>query len=143
MIHPRFPFILGIMILTAAHTYAQGGGYKIVVHSSNPLTSVKKDEIARIFSKKSTKFSDGRKALPVDLPVDSSVRDSFSKGVLGKPASAMNSYWQQQIFSGKDVPPPLKREDAVISFVLSNEYAIAYISSGADTSGLKVITVVD
>lgn len=139
----RFQVILGTVILTAVHLCAQGGGYKIVVHSSNPLTSVKKDEIARIFTKKSTKFSDGRKALPVDLPVESSVRDSFSKSVLGKPASAVNSYWQQQIFSGKDVPPPLKREDAAISFVLSNEFAIAYVSAGADTAGLKVVTVVE
>jgi len=49
----------------------------------------------------------------------------------------------QQIFSGRDVPPPQKSEAAVISFVRSNENAIAYVSAGADTAGLKVITVGD
>lgn len=139
----RFPVIVGIVLLAAAQVCAQGGGYKLVVHASNTMTSIKKDEIARLFTKKSTQFSDGRKASPVDLPLNSAVRDSFSKSLLGKPSSAMGSYWQQQIFSGKDVPPPIRSEDAAISFVRSNESGIAYVSSGADTAGLKVITVAE
>lgn len=141
MRHSRFRFIVGMMLLGVAPLWAQGGGYKLVVHASNPVTSVTKDDLARIFLKKSTKFSNGHKASPVDLPLTSPVRDSFSKGVLGKSAAAVNSYWQQQIFSGKDVPPPFKNEDAAISFVLSNPDGIAYVSATADTAGLKVITI--
>jgi ABC-type phosphate transport system substrate-binding protein len=139
----RFPFIVAMVLLAAANIWAQGGGYKIVVNPSNPVTSISKDEVARIFLKKTTKFSDGRTASPVDLAVNSSVRESFSKSVLGKPASAVDAYWQQQIFSGRDIPPPQKSEAAAISFVHANENGIAYVSSSADTSGLKVINVGD
>ena len=139
----RFPYLVAIVLLAAASVWAQGGGYKIVVNPSNPATSMSKDEVARIFLKKSTKFSDGRSASPVDLAVNSSIRENFSKSVLGKPASAVDAYWQQQIFSGRDIPPPQKSENAAISFVRSNENGIAYISSGADTAGLKVINVGD
>jgi ABC-type phosphate transport system substrate-binding protein len=132
-----------MLCLGAANLGAQDGGYKIVVNASNPLTSVSKDEISRIFLKKIAKFSDGHGAAPVDLPANSPIRDNFSKKILGKPASAVDAYWQQQIFSGRDVPPPQKSEAAVISFVRSNENAIAYVSAGADTAGLKVITVGD
>ena len=139
----RFPYLVAIVLLAAASVRAQGGGYKIVVNPSNPATSMSKDEVARIFLKKATKFPDGRSASPVDLAVNSSIRENFSKSVLGKPASAVDAYWQQQIFSGRDIPPPQKSENAAISFVRSNENGIAYISSGADTAGLKVINVGD
>ena len=139
----RFPYLVAIVLLAAASVWAQGGGYKIVVNPSNPATSMSKDEVARIFLKKATKFPDGRSASPVDLAVNSSSRENFSKSVLGKPASAVDAYWQQQIFSGRDIPPPQKSESAAISFVRSNENGIAYISSGADTAGLKVINVGD
>jgi ABC-type phosphate transport system substrate-binding protein len=139
----RFPYMVAIVLLAAANVWAQGGSYKIVVNPSNPVTTMSRDEVSRIFLKKSTRFSDGRSASPVDLPVNSSIRESFSKSVLGKPASAVDAYWQQQIFSGRDIPPPQKSEAAAISFVRSNENGIAYVSAGADTGGLKVVSVGD
>ena len=139
----RILFIGAMVVLAAADIWAQGGGYKIVVNPSNPLTSISRDDVSRIFLKKSTKFPDGRGASPVDLPVNSPVRDSFSKSVHGKPASAVDAYWQQQIFSGRDIPPAQKSEAAALSFVRSNENGIAYVSAGADSGGLKVITVAD
>ena len=45
---------------------AQQGGYKIVVHPSNPGSSVGKTELKRIFLKQRTKWSSGEKAQPVD-----------------------------------------------------------------------------
>jgi ABC-type phosphate transport system substrate-binding protein len=139
----RFPLMAAIVLLASANVWAQGGSYKIVVNSSNPVTSMSGDEVSRIFLKKSTKFPDGRSASPVDLPVSSPIRESFSKKIHGKPASAVDAYWQQQIFSGRDIPPPQKSEAAVLDFVRSNENGIAYVSAGADTSGVKVINVAD
>jgi ABC-type phosphate transport system substrate-binding protein len=139
----RFPFMIAIVLLAAANIWAQGGNYKVVVNPSNPVTSLTKEELARIFLKKNTRFPDGRPVSPVDLPVSSSIRESFSKSVLGKPASAVDAYWQQQIFSGRDIPPPQRSEGAAISFVRSNESGIAYVSAAANTGGLKVINVGD
>jgi ABC-type phosphate transport system substrate-binding protein len=139
----RFPYMVAIVLLAAANVWAQGGNYKVVVNSSNPVASMTRDEVARIFLKKSTKFPDGRSASPVDLPVNSATREGFSRSVLGKPASAVDAYWQQQIFSGRDIPPPQKSEAAAINFVRSNENGIAYVSAGADTAGLKVVSLGD
>ena len=139
----RFPLLATIVLLASAHAWAQGGGYKIIVNPSNPLTSMTRDDVARLFLKKATKFPDGRTASPVDLPLSSPVRESFSKNIHGKPATAVDAYWQQQIFSGRDIPPAQKSESAAINFVRSNENGIAYVSAGADTAGLKVIAVGD
>ena len=139
----KISYIVAIAFFAAANVWGQGGGYKIVVNPSNPVTSMSKDDVARIFLKKSTKFPDGRSVSPMDLPVSSPIRESFSKSVHGKPASAVDALWQQQIFSGRDIPPPQKNEGAVLDFVRSSENGIAYVSAGADTSGLKVITIAE
>jgi len=119
------------------------GGYKVVVNPSISLSSVSRDELSRIFLKKATKFHDGHSASPVDLPASSSVRDSFSRDVHGKPTSAVEAYWQQQVFSGREVPPAEKGEGGALDFVRSNSNGVAYVSSGADTEGVKVVNVTD
>jgi hypothetical protein len=123
---------------------AQGrGGYKVVVNPSISISSISRDELSRVFLKKASKFHDGHAASPVDLPSSSSVRDSFSRDVHGKPTSAVEAYWQQQVFSGREVPPAEKGEGAALDFVRSNSNGIAYVSPGAETDGVKVINVTD
>ena len=131
------------LIFASANVWAQGKSYKVIVNSSNPASSISRGDLSRIFLKKTTKFSDGRSASPVDLPVSSSTRENFSKDVHGKPAAAVEAYWQQLIFSGRDIPPGQKSESGALEFVRSNENGIGYVSPGADTAGVKVISVTD
>ena len=129
------------LILASANVWAQAKSYKVIVNPSNPISSMSREDVSRIFLKKTTKFPDGRGASPVDLSVNSSTRENFSKDVHGKPASAVEAYWQQLIFSGRDVPPAQKSESGALDFVRSNENGIGYVSAGADTAGVKVISV--
>jgi ABC-type phosphate transport system substrate-binding protein len=129
------------LILASANVWAQAKSYKVIVNPSNPISSMSREDLSRIFLKKTTKFPDGRGASPVDLSVNSSTRENFSKDVHGKPASAVEAYWQQLIFSGRDVPPAQKSESGALDFVRSNENGIGYVSAGADTAGVKVISV--
>ena len=132
-----------VLTLVSANVWAQGKSYKVIVNQSNPVSSMRREDVSRIFLKKTTKFSDGRSALPVDLPINSSTRDGFSKEVHGKPSSAVDAYWQQLIFSGRDVPPAQKSDSGALEFVRSNENGIGYVSSGANTAGVKVISVTE
>jgi len=129
------------LIVASANVWAQAKSYKVIVNPSNPISSMSREDVSRIFLKKTTKFPDGRGASPVDLSVNSSTRENFSKDVHGKPASAVEAYWQQLIFSGRDVPPAQKSESGALDFVRSNENGIGYVSAGADTAGVKVISV--
>lgn len=130
------------LVLGAASSWAQvGKGYKVIVNPANPLVSISRDNLSNIFLKRTTKFPNGLHALPVDLPINLAIRDSFSKDVHGKPASAVEAYWQQLIFSGRDVPPPQKSEKSVVDFVRSNEDGVGYVSVSADTTGVKVVNV--
>jgi ABC-type phosphate transport system substrate-binding protein len=139
----RYPFITVLVILASLNVWAQGKGYKVIVNPSNPVSSMSREDVARIFLKKTTKFPDGRSALPVDLAIDSSIRENFSRDIHGKSASAVDAYWQQQIFAGRDVPPVQKGEGAALDFVRSNGSGISYVSPGTNTDSVKVVAIID
>lgn len=129
-------FILGFIINTQAQTF------KVIVNSNNAVTTLSKKEASNYFLKKKSKWASGGKVVPVDQKGNSAVRKSFSQDVHGKPSGAIKSYWQQALFSGQGVPPAEKPSDAeVIAFVKANPGAIGYVSSGANTSGVKVVTI--
>ena len=117
--------------------------YKIIVNTENPVSSLTKIQIARLFLKKQTYWSSGVKVVPVDQLPQKAIRKSFSKDILKKSISSVKSYWQQQIFSGRANPPVEKSSDLeVINFVKNNRGAIGYISKNTKTPpNIKVITV--
>ena len=117
--------------------------YQVIVHSGASVDAISKSDLSKIFQKESRDLPDGTAAVPVDLDAGSSVRAAFSDAVHGRGVSAIESYWQQQIFAGKDVPPEAKASDAeVIAFVSSTPGAIGYVSAGASLgSGVKAVSV--
>jgi len=120
--------------------------FVVVVSASNPVTSVTRDQASKLFLKKVPSWDNGRgDVVPVDQPEGSPVREAFTKAVLHKSVAAVKSYWQQQIFSGRGVPPTEKPSDGdVLSFVRSNPNAIGYVSASASVGGgVKVVNVVD
>ena len=121
----------------------RGSAFVVVVNDQNASAAVPRTVVSRFFLKKAARWENGAAVLPVDLPANSPIRDAFSREVLAKSVSSIKAYWQQQIFSGRDVPPPEKGDDAaVLEFVQSNPNAIAYVSAGASLPrGVKELTV--
>jgi len=115
----------------------------VVVNAANPMTEIDRDGLSKIFLKRSTMWSSGKAIQPVDLPIDAASRGAFSKAVLHKSVTAVRAYWQQQIFSGRDVPPAEKpSESDVLDVVKSDVNAIGYVSSSVILPpGVKRITV--
>jgi ABC-type phosphate transport system substrate-binding protein len=128
----------------AAVIPAAAEGFQVIVHESSTARDVTKAQLSAVFLKKTTRWPNGAPAVPVDQPDSSPARTAFSKDVLGKSVSAVASYWQQQIFSGREVPPAQKANDAaVLEFVKANPGAVGYVSGGAAPAGVKVLTVVE
>ncbi len=119
-------------------------GYRLVVHPSNPVTSVTRTFLQDAFLKRIKRWPNDELLRPVDLEPRSDVRKSFSKRVIGRSVPAVRAYWQQRIFSGRDVPPPeLASDQEVISYVLRYAGGVGYVSAGADLRGTKAIVVRD
>jgi ABC-type phosphate transport system substrate-binding protein len=130
---------------TRRGTPVRGEGFVVVVNEQNTVATMPRARVSRLFLKKVSRWDSGVVALPVDLPADSPVRDAFTRRVLSKSVGSVKAYWQQQIFSGRDVPPPEKPgDDAVLEFVQSNPAAIAYVSPLAPLPrGVRVLGVTD
>lgn len=115
--------------------------FKIVANNSVAASSVTADVLAKVFLKQADKI-EGSAATPVYQGKTSATRIAFDKAILGKSVAGVETFWQQQIFSGKDVPPPSKgSDDDVIAFVKATPGGIGYVSSGAAVAGVKVIAV--
>jgi ABC-type phosphate transport system substrate-binding protein len=106
--------------------------FVVIVNAANPVTSLSVEHASRIFLKKVTSWEDGRVILPVDLPERSPVRIAFTSQVIRRQVAAVSAYWQQRIFSGRELPPPVKDSDAeIILFVEKHPAAIGYVGVGA------------
>jgi ABC-type phosphate transport system substrate-binding protein len=122
--------------------------FVVVVAASNPVSSIKREELARLFLKKTSRWSDGREVVPVDQSAGSAVRGAFTRSVLSVEGmgqiSAVQNFWLQQVYSGHGAPPPVKPSDAdVIAFVNANPGAIGYVSAAPSAGTAKVLTIAD
>ncbi len=128
--------------LAFAQTAGTPGAYRVIVDPHNRVGAVERMFLADAFLKKATRWSNGRVILPVDLGSDSAVRRKFTEDVLKRSVGAVRNYWQQQIFSGRDVPPPeLDSEAEVVQYVLKHPGAIGYVSTGTEIYDCKVVAV--
>jgi len=135
-------FAAPIALLLGDATAAPPPVYVVIVHPSNPTTSADRKFLEDAFLKKTTRWDHGEVIRPVDQVPDSPVRRKFSEEVLRRSVAAVRSYWQQLIFSGRDVPPPeLASDEDVVKYVLKYPGAVGYVSGSADTNGAKIVSV--
>jgi ABC-type phosphate transport system substrate-binding protein len=121
---------------------ATASDFKLVAHPSVPVTSLSRAELSSVFLKKTTRWPDGTPIVPVEPDHDSLLRLAFCRAVHDKTVAMIDSYWQKQVFSGRSSPPMTRASDAeVLAYVRGARGAIGYVSSGADSGGLKEIRV--
>lgn len=136
--------LLGLCLL-GADAQAEprdGEGFSVIVNVDNAMKEASRDFVAEAFLKKTTRWRDGEAIRPVDLPPDSATRRQFSDSVLKRSVAAVRSYWQQRIFTGRDVPPPeLDGDEAVVRYVAKHPGAIGYVGWNAKLAGVRVLTV--
>ena len=123
----------------------QQPGYVVIVNEANGVGAMSAADLSKVFFKKLNRWSTGLDAVPVDLPEGAAARDAFNAGVHGKNLGAVRAYWQQQIFSGRGVPPLEKATDEqVVAFVRATPGAVGYVSSGTVLgAGVKRLQVVN
>ena len=116
--------------------------FSIIVHPQNPVKSVGRSFLADLYLKRATRWEDGESARPIDQRADSAVRRAFSDSVLKRSVAAVKRYWQQRIFSGRDLPPPeLDGDEAVVDYVASHRGAIGYVSATVKLDKTKLVPV--
>jgi len=146
-------WVAAALALAAAFTWAPGDprpgavsasgvSYRVVINPANPVTEVDRKFLADVFLKKITRWESGESVRPVDLRPDATARQQFSDEVLRRSVGAVKAYWQQLVFSGRDVPPPeVDTDEQVIRYVLRFTGGVGYVSGAANLDRVKPISI--
>jgi ABC-type phosphate transport system substrate-binding protein len=135
-------YLLAIWIVRRERTASADETFRVIVCSANPAATASRSFLADVFLKRTSHWEDGQPLHPADLRPESQVRRNFSEQVLKRSVAAVRNYWQQRIFSGRDVPPPeLDSDDAVVRYVATHRGAIGYVSASAKLQDVKVIAL--
>jgi hypothetical protein len=132
-----------VLLLMAGIAVAEELPFRVVVHASNPATSVTRAELSAIYMKRKRSWPDGTEIVPIDHSTISRPRERFSRAVHGKSVAFVTRYWQRLIFSGRAVPPREVRSDAaVLELVRRNVHAVGYVDARTPlVDGVKAIAV--
>jgi TonB family protein len=133
---------VALVALCGCAASLQAQGFQVVVHESNSADRISAGDLARIYLREQTTWSNGSAVVPVDLP-ESSARERFSNVVLGKSTSQIKAHWQREVFAGRAVPPAEEHsEREVLAFVAANPGSVGYVSEGATLpSGVRSLPI--
>jgi hypothetical protein len=146
----RWRGLISSMVIGVALTAAVGAAlaqpsepaFRLIVNPGNAITALDRSFLAQAFLKKVGHWPDGQLIQPVDLDQASPIRRQWSRSVLSRSVEAVKIYWQQMIFSGRELPPPeMGTEADVINYVLARPGSVGYVSAGANLRGARVVTV--
>lgn len=133
--------LTAILLLPAASVRAQDVSYRIVVHASNPVRRLSRDQVSKIFLRKVTLWDSRQPVLPVDQPADAPVRRAFTKQIHQRTIASVQTWWQQQTFAGVGVAPPERGSDTdVLDYIRKFPNAIGYVRANV-TVGADVKTI--
>ena len=138
-------WIVLLVALTATWANALAepqAAYVVIVNPSNRTSTLDRKFLEEAFLKKITHWPNDEEIRPVDQAPSSPTRRRFSEEVLSRTVDAVKGYWQQRIFSGRDVPPPeLDGDPEVVRYVLKHPGGVGYVSPNASLGGAKVVVV--
>lgn len=134
-------FVLPLSLSAGARSAsADSPEIAVIVHKSNGVPPMNRAQLGAIFKAKSTQFTGGGRADPVNLAPDDAVRQEFDLAVLGMTPDEVERYWlDSKIRSGVGSPRKLSGPDAVIRFVAGDETGIGYVESSDANDSVRVV----
>ncbi|VUD47199.1 hypothetical protein TDB9533_00978 [Thalassocella blandensis] len=112
----------------------------VIVNPSSGISSLSKQDIARIYLGKTKSFPNGNKVVPVQQYEGSSTRDAFNDQVCNKSASQFKAYWSKLVFTGKGKPPEDVGSDSdVVKAVAIDPNKIGYVDAASVDSTVHVV----
>jgi ABC-type phosphate transport system substrate-binding protein len=133
--------VLGLWNITPR---AQGEPIAVIVHPSNPATTLSKLELRPLFQTTKTSWeSSAGEVFPVNLAADSSLRQEFDRAVLGLTPDWVARYWQDRRVRGGERPPiQVTTTSAVLKVVAAREGAIGYVRASEVDATVKVVATI-
>jgi ABC-type phosphate transport system substrate-binding protein len=140
-IKPLFLIFFSLALLFFAESYAIASDVVVVGNKNLSIDTISKDTLKKIFLGEQTTLKDGTKVKFAILKLDNT-DDVFLKEYLYYTSTRFIRHWRSQVFSGKgEMPPTLRSDEDMLKFLNDNSGAIGFVTSGADISSVKPLTV--
>jgi TonB family protein len=136
----RLLITAGFTIFTALNAVA--GDVKVIANPSLKVDTISTGELRSIFLLQWKALQDGSPVQPV-LQKSGAAHEGFLKQYLNRDSEEIHIYYQGLVFTGKgSMPKELNSDAEVVAYVGQTKGAIGYVSSSANTDGVKVLVVV-
>lgn len=112
----------------------------VVTNARSGIDQMSREEVVFVFMGRWRQLPSGMRAMPVDLPTDSSERAEFYRQLVNKSPSEIKAYWSRLMFSGGARPPVASQnQEEQIRILSSTPGAIGYLERSAVDSRVKII----
>jgi hypothetical protein len=119
---------------------AQASAVKVIANPSVSVNTVSSGDLQSVFLLDIDSLG-GSHVEPV-LAKGGAAHEAFLRAYLGKDDPALHAFYRGLMFSGKASMPKFLETDAdVVAYVARTRGAIGYVSNGAGTPGVKVLSV--
>ena len=116
----------------------------VIVSKSNPVGSLRREDLRPIYLTTKTVWSNGTTIEPFNLPESSSTRTTFDSAVLGMNPDEVARYWIDRRIRGDTRPPrKISSPGAVVALVAKSEGAIGYVPLADVNASVKVVARVE
>jgi ABC-type phosphate transport system substrate-binding protein len=113
----------------------------VIVSSKSAVTTLTRAQAADLFLGKVSRLPGGGKAVPLDQPEGSPVRDSFYVEFAGKTAAQVKAHWSKIIFTGRGQPPAQVNDGpAALRRVAEDPNTIAYIERSLADDTVRIVS---
>ena len=114
----------------------------VVVGRDSPVRTITRDELRDLYLRRQRLWSDGTAAIPVNLPAGTSLREAFSRAVLGRSSQELLAHWNARYFEGIRPPAVVPSAAAVRAYLAAEPAAIAYLPlDGVDGTCRVLLTL--
>ena len=136
----KIKMIFFIVLLGIIPGVCMANDVVVITNKSVSTTTLTKNDLSKIYLGKKSSWNDGSSIKFVVLTGDTHA--AFLKDYIGKTESQFSTFWKKQVFTGKGSPPKeFNSDQAMVEFVAQTTGAIGYVSSSADVSKVKTITI--
>lgn len=137
--------LLSALAFSAQHPPAKTAPVVVIVNQENPITSLSKMELHKIFAGDKSTWSNGLPIVPYIRSAPAHERDVLLDAVMKMTDMQYQEYWVKKIYSGQSVREPLALPTSgmIMEAVRSQKGGIALVNVGEVKSGVKVIPVED
>ncbi len=141
----RLAFVAAALLLAAKGARAQsaeGSTLVVIVDRDNPKTDISTEELRALFLGKKKEWSDGQRAVPLDLEAGSAERENFNANVLNMDQGEVDRYWVDQRMRGTGTAPRVApTPESVVRLAGKVRGVVAYVPQRAVDASVKVLKV--